>query len=405
MEKFKNNSNPSEQVYIVDQVNDQIVLNNGLQISSSDFIRSYTPVSSPDPSQLFNEIQKNKHLLDQKMTNPMNKPVNFIKQNDEIDPNAFFNSSANRLLEESRKLENIDLSQIRENPQSQGSIVIDKTQYDNNDYNLEERARQARDAYNRDAAANGQPTITIAPRLSNEDLSRFRPVNEDDPNSVNGFIAQNQPPKPQTGPIDPETGLDSRKTEIRKRQMAATGEDPYAEDVARWKSNRGNRINSIPMNTAIPHLEQSEYNPNISNNTNINPQFDVMTMILNKFKKNYDIKISFSIKEKIPNPEFLKLATENIDGDIVDFYTEEFMKNFLSNMPEFRNNIYKQIYKEVYGIALDEKKKKIKIDEIKEGVSVEEIKVDEVEVKPEEKPLIEDKKTKVIKKSTKTKKK
>ena len=406
--RFKNNFNPSEVVSIIDKTDEFIILDNGLKISDDEFIQNYTPVKSSDPAKLYNDIQSSKRMLEQKMTKTIlnkNNPQNMYNQSEEIDPNSFFNSSSERILKEAKVLEGIDPNKIMENPSSQGTIV----RVLNNDVNsidpyyLEERKRQAREAYNRDAAANGQPQIPVAPRLSDGDLNRYKQIDENDPNSVNAFIEPNQPKITPTGPVDPETGLDSRKTEIRKRQMDATGEDPYAEDVAKWKANK---VKRIPVNThsndPIPHLDQSVYNTNPSNITQNNQQFDIMSMLLGKLKKNYEVVISFSIKEKIPNPEFLKLATENIDGDVVEHYTEEFMKNFLSNIPDLRNNIYKQIYKEVHGIALDEKKK-VKIN--KNDDSDDEIKVNDIKIEEQSEKIVEESKPekKVTKKSTKTK--
>ena len=389
MDKFKNNVT-SEQVHITQKGDDFFILSNGLQISSDDFIRNYTPVTSSDPGELYNQIQKNKNLLEQKMTTVMNKTKNpnVVNQVEEVDPNAFFDSSAKRLLQESKKLDSIDPAKVKDPPKGYGTIVRDLTA-ENEGYNiddLEERKRIAAQQYNAAVEGTGQPKIPVAARLSDKDLNKFKQMDENDPNAGTALI--NQPPmKGQTGNIDPETGLDERQTVIRKKQMDATGEDPYAERVIEWKAKRG-KVIDYPKKTssAIPKLDQSVYNTDPSNTSS---DTDIMTMILSKFKKNYEVKISFSIDEKIPNPEFLKMATENIDGDVVDHYTEEFMKKFLSNIPDLRDTIYKQIYKEVYGIALEEKKKvkSSKKETKEEKLKVNEVQVDETSVeKPVKKP-------------------
>jgi hypothetical protein len=72
------------------------------------------------------------------------------------------------------------------------------------------------------------------------------------------------------------------------------------------------------------------------------------------FKKVYPIKLTVDFDERIAEPNFIKLMAVNYEGDIIKFYTKEFM-NRIYNDPGFLEN---KIYEKLKALVFEEEQKK-----------------------------------------------
>jgi hypothetical protein len=72
------------------------------------------------------------------------------------------------------------------------------------------------------------------------------------------------------------------------------------------------------------------------------------------FKKIYPIKLTVDFDEKIAEPNFIKMMAVNYEGDIIKFYTKEFM-NRIYNDPGFLEN---KIYEKLKSLVFEEEQKK-----------------------------------------------
>lgn len=74
------------------------------------------------------------------------------------------------------------------------------------------------------------------------------------------------------------------------------------------------------------------------------------------FKKIYPITLSIDFEEKIADPTFIKMMAMNYEGDIIKFYTKEFMDRIYHD-PGFLEN---KIYEKLKSIIFEENKKPTK---------------------------------------------
>ena len=69
--------------------------------------------------------------------------------------------------------------------------------------------------------------------------------------------------------------------------------------------------------------------------------------IFKMFKMSHDIVINLSFNTKIAKPDFIKMMLENLDGDIVEYYTQNILKDILSDTSKVKLDIYNQIKNEI----------------------------------------------------------
>lgn len=139
--------------------------------------------------------------------------------------------------------------------------------------------------------------------------------------------------------IDPETGLNKKQLEIREQYFELGKDDPFEDKIRKYKERNLPTKNTVKKN--VPEMVGKEHNPMFA-----------------MFKKCYDISIDLSVKEKISEPDFIKMATRNLEGDIIDYYTETVIEKLLKNIEEVKKDVYKQIYVSVFGSEPIEEVKK-----------------------------------------------
>lgn len=67
------------------------------------------------------------------------------------------------------------------------------------------------------------------------------------------------------------------------------------------------------------------------------------------FKKNHNIDIIVTFKDKIANPDFVKMMLENMEGDIVGFYKKIIMQNIMQNIKQIEDEVEHSINLAIYG--------------------------------------------------------
>jgi len=161
-------------------------------------------------------------------------------------------------------------------------------------------------------------------------------------------------------PIDNTINNDIQISESKKQQLI----DEYNKKMELGEKNINKPSFMIEDDTNNGYIEYEMPNKgegNIKqtsqqNNQNQNqnqkqnqPQIDPLQMMFKMFKNNYDITLTFEIKEKIANPQFIEMVMENVDGDAIEYYTKKILNKILNEPLKLKNEIYKQLKEEIYG--------------------------------------------------------
>ena len=91
---------------------------------------------------------------------------------------------------------------------------------------------------------------------------------------------------------------------------------------------------------------------------------DPTTALFKKFKRNHNISISLKIKDKISKPDFIKVMADGLEGDIIQFYTDQIFENYFNNVENIKQDIYNQIHLNVYGHLPNENEDDEKEEEV-----------------------------------------
>lgn len=130
-----------------------------------------------------------------------------------------------------------------------------------------------------------------------------------------------------------------------------------------------------------PVMEQLEYQPEIEQprpvqvNENIQQPVPAYVSpeeesfrVFRSFRKIYPITLSVEFEDKIAQPEFIKLMALNYEGDIIKFYTKEFMNRIYNDPGFLENKIYEKL-KEIVFQEKEEPKQKAKPKTTKKPVA------------------------------------
>jgi len=75
------------------------------------------------------------------------------------------------------------------------------------------------------------------------------------------------------------------------------------------------------------------------------------------FKKVYPITLVVNFEDKIAQPDFIKLMAVNYEGDIIKFYTKEFMNRIYNDPGFLENKIYEKLKEIVFSESQQKEKK------------------------------------------------
>jgi hypothetical protein len=106
------------------------------------------------------------------------------------------------------------------------------------------------------------------------------------------------------------------------------------------KNLEGMVIEPKKPNQTVPHVQKVVVQqPSLEDNS---------IAMFNKIKKTEDFNISFSISEKIPKNDFIKMWEESFDLSIIDHLADEFVNKLLQDPSSLKDEIVKQLKKIVY---------------------------------------------------------
>ena len=368
----------------VTQENDSFyTLNNGVKIAKKLFSQKFSIINENVITESVNNIIDADSFLNtptniKVATAPQTATQRYTVSNQAqddisaVNPDDFFNSSKINIS----GIDNImrlDSSKIVDVPKEMSTIVRDVSnepiQQMNISSNLENEKRLLLENYNK--------THNI-----NKNDFGGSVVDENDDNATKGLLNTMQPQtqvsnKPKL-PLN-ENGLTEYEEIYRKQQIDLIGEDPYINKIKKYKEEqRLNKIYNMPLNdntVSNPLNDNIPSNPinnasqstisNITQRNTVTDDVDDSYKMFKTFKRNYDISININIDDKISKPEFIKIMADGLEGDIVQYYSEEILKKILSDIPLIQKKIYDQIYKEVYG---DFKKTEASISDVKQEI-------------------------------------
>lgn len=301
-------------------------LSNGKQILKNLFISEYVPSNMPDLDNI--------NQLDKKINEGISKLD--LSQNQsspntgQIDPENFFNnpSTSQHYSSLVDQLENPGKRPQQQNnnyPQSNETIISNDGVV-MREPSKEELIREARQRNAEWLKKHGRDTSDIENGTST--------------GNVNG------------NPY----GLSQEEEQKRQDEIMLTGKDPYANK---------NVVNNQPQRQS-------------------NPEDSVLESLMQGFNNNYKIDLKLKITEKIVEPTFIKMISNNVKGDIIDYYARMFLDKILFDPDELKELIYDQLYFDVYGKKPEKKKEPVKEEETEEEIVTEKEPVKEEKIEKKE---------------------
>lgn len=119
-----------------------------------------------------------------------------------------------------------------------------------------------------------------------------------------------------------------------------------------------------------PQYQQEEYQPDMEQ-TMQSPQQPAYISaeeeafrFFKSFKKVYPIILTVDFEEKIAQPDFIKLMAVNYEGDIIKYYTKEFMNRIYNDPGFLENKVYEKL-KEIVFAEPEVKERKPRVPKAK----------------------------------------
>lgn len=333
-----------EVVRILSDEGNFLTLNNGMKIDKQLFSQKYAATNnngdSMDPENFLNQkttYNQNKNVHKNVHENVQQEPN--INTNVAIDPIDFLNSTKMK-VDGLDGIKKIDTTKHLDIPDDQGRVTIkDKTNevvsIQTTGKSLEEQKKELLAKYN-----NNQ----------SQQIPGY--VDENDPNAVDQMIKNYKKPEKKT--VLNENGLTEHQERMRQQHMELkNGEDPYAEKIRKYRLSKGLPPEPVKSPTKPVVVENNETQNEKQHY--IQPQVEDPTISLfKKFKRNHKITINLKIKDSISKPDFIKVMADGLEGDIIQYYTDEIYKIFVSEPSNIKKEIYNQVYKNVYDCLPDE---------------------------------------------------
>lgn len=269
----------------------------------------------------------------------INDPFPTNQNTDVIDPNSFFNTSHIVSVEKIKSIDTTKLSDDEQEP----SIVKNTTN----------QITSTRTTYNQnDSLVKPAPSNQPIPNNTNTDVSQYKVFDNDD-DAYNDFIQKSHE---QHKPIINQQKVDNEKALYDINLLFDDEKMAYGvEEAIKRKETRLKKLN---INTNIPNNIPNN-NVNIQNNQySIQKELDPSEIMFKTFKRNHDISINLTIKDKIGKPEFVRMMMENIEGDIIKYYKTLIMNNIMNNIKYIEDEVEKNLKYEIFGIIDEGPKQK-----------------------------------------------
>ena len=234
---------------------------------------------------------------------------------------------------------------------------------DNNYYYLDNNKQILKDLF----------MSTYSPITEDSINETVKPVNNDlvDPNTFfnnSGVAGLGDSFKsiPDNTPNIPNTPLPSTVADLEKQREIEL-EIEIAQKkrllIQEIQSNKNNNVKQLDDFADI----DDEIALNGRNSKNIPKQStpeakqkNIEKMIFNSFKRNHKIKINLTFDDKIANPLTVQMIQNDIEGDIIQYYTDELVDSIFNDLDSIKKVIYAQ-----YDFIINGEKKKAKISKPK----------------------------------------
>ena len=326
-----------EKVRVVSDEGNFLTLNNGMKIDKQLFAQKYAPVteggngSSLNPEDFLNQ-KTNIQVNPQKNNNiQLNENESIISPSGSVDPIDFLNSTNFGGVDGVDNIKKIDTTKHLE--------VREEDRHQIRNVGVEEGTIQ------RAQSLEEQRNELLAKHNSlNPNTTEY--VDENDPQAMEKMMNGMKKPEKQT--ILNENGLTEHQEIMRQQHMELKGEDPYAEKIKKYRMSKG--MSAAPVKnptTPTQQTQQAVAQP-------VPVAQDPTTALFKKFKRNHKLSIKLNIKDKISKPDFIKVMADGLEGDIIQFYSDEIFNSFIENIDDIKKDIYNQIYKNVYGCLPEE---------------------------------------------------
>jgi len=342
-QRFKN-IETNEIVKIVGNNDKFYTLNNGMKMVKELFTKTYVAIESQSVETTTSGINVEDFLntktqikieVPKTATQPfINESVNIV--NDTIvDPIDFLHNPAP--IQGLDVLNNINTNKIVDQPNGTVVRVIDPNQPLESKPVSETEKQKLLNQYNNLASQNG---------------INGKMIDENDDSSIDQFLNNGKPEQKQKK-LD-ENGLTIEQEILRQEQIKINGVDPFVEKIRKYREQ-----NNTNMNNQVILEEDKTNNSLTEKRANTQPiQEDSSHKLFSAFKRNYEVNINLSIKDYISNPQFIKIMADGLEGDIVKYFSEQIWNKFISDTQKFKDEIYNQLYREVYNKDKNSKPKR-----------------------------------------------
>ena len=122
-----------------------------------------------------------------------------------------------------------------------------------------------------------------------------------------------------------------------------------------YNNSRGNQ----QFNNNIPPINNNDPFSDVRFEQPVKQQ-DPVINLLSSAKRSHKMEINITMDYNIPNPDFIKMMADNLEGDFIKTYADEFISNLLSDRASLYEKVYEKIKNEIYGEKTQVKKRTIK---------------------------------------------
>ena len=316
--KFFNVNKPQQIVTIVEDKGKFYELSDGNMIKKDTFMQKYQPVLED---------------ISESVETPTNEGAN----TGTLDPDSFFNvkSVPDEVIQ---GVKQADPTKVGNVDDSNRSEVVHRSPDQ-----VDRKAPSTNEIYNESLVKQVPDTvIPDIPNNTNTDVSQYK-VYDDEDEAYEDFVNKNKGQQP-TQPQKPQlTDIEKQKMEIEllfDDEKMALGEE---EAITR----RNKRLAKLPT----VNQEVIESGDGVTTTHPAEPvnQLSPIEMMFSTFKRKHDITINVEFKDKIGDPDFVKLMVENMDGDIVGYYKNLVMKNIMKDLGKIEEAVERKIKLEIFG--------------------------------------------------------
>lgn len=337
MTDWYQNIETKERVKITEDSDQFYTLNNGSRISKLAFAKKYAIVNTPTPQNNLNEeVNPASFFGGEPVMQTINRsPVNeaaatvtrYVTDN-VIDPSSFFNNdSVQGMSSFANQLKNFDTSSMGAAPSMRsGNVPVI-------------------------SGVEGSP--------ANQGILNSTGIN---PSRIDGDIVK-------------LSTVDDEKRRIMEKYNVQPLVAPQSQQVHQ---------------DVIPLVDPTMVQPEASH-VSITPQnrfteqsSDPSYNFFKSAKKSHKMTVNLSIDFNISNPDFIRMMADNMEGDFIKHYTNDFMRMLLDDTDGISDKVYEQIKTEVYGNKRGKKESPVK-KEPKQSKQSKDKKVEPVPT-PETKP-------------------